>query len=399
MPPRPHPLCVSRTATLANRAIAGMWERGLTVQPPLDPDFLWAKGSEGFAPDDEISIRAPEDVADFRARLEALCRSLREDAQLNALGHTMAYGQIVAAIAKRHALGRLWRERPDLAETPIAPPIAVVGQMRAGTTRVHRLLAADPRHAGTRFCNAVDPVPPAGNVFDWRPLKLRAGLAIARLVNPWLDSQHPFGPTRADEELGWLTTALDVCAFEAQWRIPGYVAFSEARDAAPLYREFARILRTDAAMMGNADRPRVLKCPKFAEDIPALLAELPGTRLVVTRREPDDVLASSVSLVAAQSAFQSAELSLEKIRQEWARKLALREERMAAALADFTGPLACVDFAALGRDWQSEIAQIYAALGLTLTDEALEGMGAEQARAANGAHHAHRSQIAGFSAS
>ena len=295
MPPRPHPLCVSRTATLANRAIAGMWERGLTVQPPLDPDFLWAKGSEGFAPDDEISIRPPEDVADFRARLEALCRSLREEAQLNALGHTMSYGQIVAAIEKRHALGRLWRERPDLAETPITPPIAVVGQMRAGTTRVHRLLAADPRHAGTRFCNAVDPVPPAGNVFDWRPLKLRAGLAIARLVNPWLDSQHPFGPTRADEELGWLTTALDVCAFEAQWRIPGYVAFSEARDAAPLYREFARILRTDAAMMGNADRPRVLKCPKFAEDIPALLAELPGTRLVVTRREPDDVLASSVS--------------------------------------------------------------------------------------------------------
>ena len=399
MPPRPHPLAVSRTADLMDRAITNMWKRGLTVQPPLDPDFLWAKGSKGFAREDEVSIRAPEDVADFRARLEALCRSLREEAGLNALGHTMAYGQIVAAIEKRHALGRLWRERPELVQTEIAPPIAVVGQMRAGTTRVHRLLAADPRHAGTRFCNAVDPVPPAPGHFDWRPLKMRAGLAIARLVNPWLDSQHPFGATRADEELGWLTTALDVCAFEAQWHIPSYVRFSEGRDAAPLYREFARILRTDAAYMGDAERPRVLKCPKFAEDIPALLAEFPATRLIVTRREPEDVLASSVSLVAAQSAFQSADLSLARMRLEWERKLALREARMAAALETFDGPLAKVDFVALGRDWQAEIAQIYAALGLTLTDEALQAMGAEQARAANGAHHAHRSQIAGFSAS
>ena len=72
---------------------------------------------------------------------------------------------------------------------------------------------------------------------------------------------------------------------------------------------------------------------------------------------------------------------------------------MAAALETFDGPLAKVDFVALGRDWQAEIAQIYAALGLTLTDAALQAMGAEQARAANGAHHAHRSQIAGFSAS
>ena len=319
MPPRPHPLAVSWTADLMNRAITTMWQRGLTVQPPLDPDFLWDKGSDGFAREDEISIRAPEDVADFRARLDILCRSLRDEAGLNALGHTMAYGQIIAAIEKRHALGRLWRERPELAETDIAPPIAVVGQMRAGTTRVHRLLAADPRHAGTRFCNAVDPVPPAPGRIDWRPLKTRAGLAIARLVNPWLDSQHPFGATRADEELGWLTTALDVCAFEAQWHIPSYVRFSEGRDAAPLYREFARILRTDAAIMGDAMRPRVLKCPKFAEDVPALLAELPGTRLIVTRREPEDVLASSVSLGAAQSAFQSADLSLERMRLEGVR--------------------------------------------------------------------------------
>ena len=36
------------------------------------------------------------------------------------------------AIRTRHALGRMWRERPELARTPLAPPIVVVGQMRVG---------------------------------------------------------------------------------------------------------------------------------------------------------------------------------------------------------------------------------------------------------------------------
>lgn len=396
MPPRPHPLARSRASLLAERAVAAMWRNGVTDKPPLDPDFLWAKGSAGYDPDDEVSIRPPEDVADFRERLERLCRSLREEADLNPLGHTMAFGQLTAAIRKRHRLGRLWRKKPELAETPIAPPIAVVGQMRAGTTRIHRLLAADPHHAGTRFCNAIDPVRP---MIDWRPLKAQIGLTIARTINPWLDALHPFGATRADEELSWLSAALDACAYEAQWTIPGYVAFSEERDAAPVYHEFARILRTDAALMENAECPRVLKCPQFAEDLPALLEQLPETRLVVARREPEDVLESSVSLVAGQTGFQSDSATIEGIREEWRRKLALREHRMTAALEGFDGPLARVDFAALGRDWQGEIARIYAALGLDLTAEALDAMGAEQARAANGAHHAHRSQIAGFSAS
>jgi len=342
-----------------------------------------------------------EDFGDpwFERPLEVLLESVAREARLNPAGELAAEKQFHHVLRDR-LLTQWWFARhPEILARPLRRPVVIVGPMRSGTTRLHRLLAADPRHAGTRFCNAVDPVPPAPGRIDWRPLKTRAGLAIARLVNPWLDSQHPFGATRADEELGWLTTALDVCAFEAQWHIPSYVRFSEERDAAPLYREFARILRTDAAIMGDAMRPRVLKCPKFAEDVPALLAELPGTRLIVTRREPEDVLASSVSLVAAQSAFQSANLCLERMRVEWERKLALREARMAAALETFDGPLAKVDFVALGRDWQEEIAQIYAALGLTLTDAALQAMGAEQARAANGAHHAHRSQIAGFSAS
>ena len=386
-PPRPHLLARSRASRLAERAIGAIWRNGLHPRPALEPEALWAIGANGAAPADEHYGRSAEDVADFRLRLEHLCQSLRDEAQLNALGHTMAYGQITAAIRMRHRLGALWRSNPGIEQTEIAPPIIVVGQMRAGTTRMHRLLAADPSHAGTPFYCGMNPVREQPEL---RPVKTRIGIAVARQINPWIDVQHPFGATMVDEELPWLSYALSPAALEAQYRLPSFVAFSEARDPTPVYREFARVLRSDAAQMGNAARPRVLKCPQYAEDLPALLTQFPEARVVVTRRCDDQVLASTMSVVAGQMAYQSDRADLAGIEAEWRRKLALREERMIAALAGFTGPVAEVEFDALGADWEGEIARVYRALDLSLTEAAMAAMRAEHGRAKTSPHHGHR---------
>ncbi len=391
-PPRPHPFTRSKLAERANRMIALIWERGWDDQPPLEPEYLWRLGSKGYSREDEISVRSEEDVADFRLRLEKLCASL-QDAGLNALGHTMAYGQLKGAIRTRHALGRLWREKPEMAETSIAPPIIVLGQMRSGTTRVQRLLAADPQFCGTRFCDSHDPVPSRPDV---RPLKTRAALFLARRLNPWLDTTHPFGATRTDEEIGWLAAALSPAAFEAQWCIASFLEFSEPRDASPVYREFARILRTDAAFHGNAKRPRVLKCPQFAEDLPALLAQFPDARIIHCQRDHEDVLASSVSMVASQMAFQGGTHDVADLESEWRRKIALRETRMAEALATFTGPVATVRFEKLNANWQACMADTYATLGLDFTAGARSKMAEELAGSQEAAHTQHKAQLEAF---
>lgn len=392
-PPRPHLLARSRVAERAGAVIESLWQRGVTTKPALEPEFLWGVGSKGFDAADECSLRAADDIADFRARLERLCTALNDEAQLNALGHTFAYGQITGAIRKRHAMGRLWRDNPAAAQTRLAAPILIVGQMRAGTTRVHRLLAADPAHAGTRFCDSHDPLPRSP---DWRPLKSAAALAIARRINPWLEMLHPFGPTRIDEEIGWLAASLDACTFEAQYQIPSFVRWNEEADAGAIYREFSRLLRTDAAARGSAARPRVMKCPQFCEQLPALLAQFPDARIVVTQRSHAEILPSAVSMVAAQSAFQSDHASVERIDQEWRRKLALREARVEAALQHWTGPVARVDYHALNADWRGEMARVYQTLGLDLNAAALAGMAAEQARAARDDHHRHAGDLARF---
>ncbi|MEE3156562.1 MAG: sulfotransferase, partial [Pseudomonadota bacterium] len=118
----------------------------------------------------------------------------------------------------------------------------------------------------------------------------------------------------------------------------------------------------------------------------------------VARRDAAEVLESSVSLVASQSGMQSDSADLGRLTAEWQRKLALRQQRIERALGTFEGRVAHVDFARLNTDWEREIAQVYAALDIPLSQEALGAMRAEHDRAAGGQHTAHRRQIEEFAA-
>jgi len=391
--PRPHPLARAQLVDRLNAALDNSWRRGWLSEPTLDPGELWDKAARGFAEEDEQGGRSEEDARDFRQRLDALSAALRDEAQLNPLGRTMAHGQMVRAIRQRLALGRMWRDRPELLRTPFAPPILVVGQMRAGTTRLHRLLAADPAHAATRFCDSWHPVP---SRFDTRPILSGFALFMARRIDPWIDTLHPFGAARHDEELGWLASALDHSTYEAQWRIPSYVALGESRDPSPVWREFARILRTDAAHRRNGHLPRVMKVPQFSEQLDPLLAQFPGARVVLAERADAAVIRSSASLVANQMTIQSDDCDMSWIEAEWTRKIALRHSRTEAALRKFAGKVATADFDRLSADWSASITDIYRQLGLDHSEAAQTAMTREMRLAANSPHVGHAAQLDSF---
>ncbi|MDJ0642846.1 MAG: sulfotransferase [Erythrobacter sp.] len=398
VPPRDHLLARAPTADRANAFLGRAWERGWLPAPTLDPKDLWSAAAKNFgdrAQDAEIGGRRPEDVADFRLRLERLCDAVNAEADLNPLGRAMAHGQLARVIRSRLQFGDLWSRRPELLATELAPPIIVIGHMRSGTTRIHKLLAADPAHSHTRYCDAWHPVP--GNLAA-RQLKGAFDLAMLGWLNPWLQSIHPMASGEVEEELAWIAAALNHSIYESQWHIPSYSAFSEARDPAPVYREFARVLRTDSAHRKNADRPRVLKVPQFSEDLATLLAQFPDARLVIARRDTDAVHRSAVSLAANQMAIQSDSCVLERIEGLWRHKIDLREERIAAALSRWEGPVAHLEFDALNADWESEIRRTYAGLQLNLSGEALSAMHATMAESESGDHHAHSQQLERFAA-
>ena len=395
-PPREHLLARGPLAERANDFLGKAWQRGWLPPPALDPEALWALAAKPYgarAEAVEHGGRSDEDVADFRERLSRLIAAVLGEAELNALGRAMAWGQLSRVVKNRLAFGALWLERPELLETPLAPPIIVIGHMRSGTTRIHTLLAADPAHSHTRYCDAYHPVPAR---MGMNRVKAAMELAMLGALNPWMQSIHPMAAGAVEEELAWISAALHHSIYESQWHIPAYSAWSEARDPLPIYREMARILRTDAATRGVADKPRVLKVPAFAEDLATLLALCPDARLVIAEREHEAVLKSAVSLAANQMAMQSDTCCLDAIETLWRHKIALREARMAAAISGWQGPVARLHFDDLGADWEGAIARCYAALNLDLTGEALLAMRRVMAASEAGHHHAHREQLARF---
>ena len=119
------------------------WATGWATRPALDAEAILrsAERHEGGTVSD----------GPWRARLELLCHSLRDEAGLNAVGWTSAYVQLVKLVRARIRAERLLAANPEIGTRSLAPPLIIVGQMRSGTTRIVR----SGRHCGTCRQNSV----------------------------------------------------------------------------------------------------------------------------------------------------------------------------------------------------------------------------------------------------
>lgn len=356
----PAPLAQSRRAALGARALAAAWRAGWAPAPTLDLATLerQARAATGL-----------DDFGDpwFRAPLGRLLAALEEEAALNPLGRLFAHGHVAKLLRGRLRAEHWFARHPEIRARPLAPPIVVVGAMRSGTTRLHRLLAADPRFAHLRFFETATPAPdPARRRVDLRPMVAAGLLQTLRLLNPATAAIHPTGPLEPEEELGLLVLSGWGMKHEVQWRVPSYGRWCERADATPAYRYMADLLRLIGWSRGDDPaRPWVLKTPQHMLDLPALLAVFPDARLVFIERDPAQVVGSSCSMVWNQMSLFSAEADRAWIGREWLRKTQLKLARMRGARAGLAPDRALsLGYDEMEADWESAMDRIYAWLGL-----------------------------------
>ncbi|MDB5690838.1 MAG: sulfotransferase [Sphingomonas bacterium] len=333
----------------------------------------------------------------WRAPFAILIAALREEAALNSVGRTLAFGQLVKVLRERLRAQALWQAHPEILERPIVAPIVVLGSMRSGTTRIQRLLACDEGFAHTRLFESLSPVPEAGPAsVDLRVIKASAGLAFLHALNPALAAIHPSSARSPEEEFGLFSFAFSGAQFQAQWRTPGFARWWEGADVVPVYREFRRLLQTIGWSRGQrADAPWMLKAPQFLEELDALLTVFPDARLLCLGRDAVDVVGSSCSLVWQQQRIQSDAADRHWIGREWLHKTVRRVgAARAVRLAHPEVPQLDIAYAAMDRDWRHEIARIYDFLGLELTPATMRRM--ERFLSGSKAHRGHRYQIEEF---
>ena len=384
----------SRLVEAANRALPVLYATKALPRPELDAEAIF----DGLARQTGLS-----DFGDawFRKPLEVLVKALREEASLNRLGLFCAVGQIRKVLKDRLFAQQIFADHPEIDRRSLARPVIVVGPMRSGTTRLHRLLAADTRFAHMRAFETINPVPSPAFRPGSRDMRWLAAQMIRSSVymfNPTTAVIHPSGAFEPEEELGLLVRSIWSMKHEVQWQVPSYGRWSEGQDATPAYRYLARLLRLVGWARGDDDsRPWVLKTPQHMLDLPALCRVFPDARIIFTHREPRAVVGSSCSLVWNQMIIHSDNVDARAVGREWLRKTDLQIRRMREArVAIPPGQRIDVRYGDMERDWKAVMRDIYAFLDMDI-EPALPAMASYMANSGKELNrHPHRYSLGAF---
>tara|TARA_B100001179_G_scaffold48532_1_gene32498 strand:+ start:782 stop:2125 length:1344 start_codon:yes stop_codon:yes gene_type:complete len=311
----------------------------------------------------------------FEGPFSVLLDSIREEARLNIAGEFAARLQFGKVLRDRLISIDWFRRHPEILERRIVRPVVIVGPMRSGTTRLHRLLASDRRFSHMRSFETISPVPRpdfeevlAGRKEDFRPTLARRVMRVARLANPRTLSIHPTGPFEPEEELGLLVASMYGMKHEAQWAVPSYGRWCERIDATPAYRHMANLLRLIGWSQQVSElRPWILKTPQHMLDLPALLNVFPDARIIFTHRDPQKIVGSAASLAWNQTTIYSDEVTPHEVGREWMRKSVLQVDRMLAARSLVPAERRIdVRYDAMDEDWRGTMERIYRFLDLDI---------------------------------
>ena len=340
----------------------------------------------------------------FHEPFEVLLKAVNEEARLNAAGDFSAMLYFNQVLMHR-LLSEWWFKRhPEILDRSLKRPVVIVGPMRSGTTRLHRLLASDRRFSHMRSFETISPVPRqdfeevlAGRKKDFRPVLAKRVMRVARLANPRTLSIHPTGPYEPEEELGLLVASLYGMKHEAQWHVPSYARWCEAADATPAYRYMADQLRLIGwSQQESSLRPWILKTPQHMLDLPALLRVFPDARLIFTHRDPQQVVGSAASLAWNQTIIYSDHADADAIGKEWLRKSHLQVERMMAARESIPAErMIDVQYDDVDRDWRGTMKRVYEFLDLDM-EPAVPAMEGYLERAKDLKRHPHRYSLEMF---
>jgi hypothetical protein len=305
---------------------------------------------------------------DFSDGLAVLASSFAAEGGLTERGSRAARAMLRGALVARLVSEAGFAALPAVPE--ISRPLIVTGLPRTGTTFMHRLLVADPRHQGLELwiANAPQPRPPRA---EWAAQPayqaVAAGVARKGLL------PHQLGPEQVEECWQLLNQSMRSVSFGCLAHVPSYMSWLSSQDWLPAYQRHRRNLQLIGS--NDADRRWVLKNPSHLFALDALLAVYPDALIVVTHRDPVISVASMCSLAARASSGWSTVFTGPVIGRTqldlWADGLAA----FTAARARYDPAQFCdVAYDDLVADPLTVVSRVYAQFGLTLTPSAADAM-------------------------
>lgn len=316
--------------------------------------------------------------------LRILVDSLELEADLHRLGRFLMRVHLLDLLKTRLRLTEAWRRQPEADLAPLDRPLVVTGAPRSGSTFLHELLAEDPALRAPRIWEVMFPV--AANAPDrgWRDLRVwnaATNLWWFRRLSPGADAVYPMRARTPHECVAIHSYTLMSEEFVSSCSVPAYEAFLRSTDLAPVYAWQKRFLQH--LQFGRPGRSWILKAPDHVYGLDALFSVFPDATVVVTHRDPLQVLTSSIHLNSVLRGLYGRPGDPHALAEREARTLADAADRVAqfrSRRPDLAARFVDVDYGALTADPLATVGRIYGRSGLTLTPEAQARMQAFAAR-------------------
>jgi len=351
----------------------------------LTAEVVWDAARKAGAGDCEPTSEAQEALAH-------LLESLAENVRMTLVGRYSAKDDTIR-LAKTHLrIHRALREMPEVADTPLPPPVFIVGWPRTGTTFLHQLLAQDPVHRTIPYWESFDPVPPQPGRPDKRIEKLDEMLKLLSRIEPRYDAIHPMTAEAPEECVALFMNEFRTLQFDFQYRVPEYARWLLSQDARTAYRLHRKQLELIQFHRPSGER-LVLKDPTHLVHLAALLEVYPDAKIVFTHRDPAVALSSICSLVAYTRALFTDEVDPQSVGSEilsgyWPKAMDDARELKKKMSNDRAVDVRHAD---LQRDPLGTVERIYASLGFAFSPEARAAMRrfVDQRQAARIGKHVH----------
>ncbi len=321
-----------------------------------------ACGLDDFGVDDD----------NYREALSVLLESFKRDADLTELGSKMNRFFVRNALVARLVSEAAFKQYPEHADVAVERPIFVTGLPRTGTTVIHRLLTADPRHQGLELWLAEFPQPrPPRETWPQNPVfaELDARFKQAHDENPDYTGLHYMTADEVEECWQLLRQSLHSVSYETLSHLPTYSQWLAKQDWTKSYQRHRKNLQLIG--LNDAEKRWVLKNPSHLFALDALFATYPDALVVQCHRPAETIMASMCSLAQHTTAgwsnsFVGAQIG-EDAMETWSRGLKrFNDVRAAHDPAQFCD----VDYFTFVKDPVSAVEGIYEHFDIELTDEA-----------------------------
>ena len=378
------------------------------ADPALTPELrAWREGPADFPcplTADDVLARAVAETGlsdfgpdtGFRVRLAVILQALYEDLGLTRGGRVFVLQQAVRAMANRLRIEDLVKRHPEILNVPIDRPIFIAGLPRSGTTHLVNWLSRDDRLNALTLWESEEPVPAAPlapGETDPRLARSAAYWGAFGALVPHMAAMHEMAANDIHEDNELLFMDMNCYNWEFSARLPRWTDHYLSHDRTISYAYEKKVLQVIAWQRGlrpgePGRRRWLLKSPQHMENLSAIKATFPDATMVITHRDPVDVLRSLTTMLGYSDRTRRDPVDPPALARLWASRIE-RLLRECVAQRDAFGPDQSLDvlFHQYMADQENTARRVYQLAGLDLppeTEAKLLGYLAENPRHAHG---------------